>query len=296
MKVSQARRNRTADTEILKNGLRIFCVTVLILGISTTSSFAYTLKLRGSWNEYKSTHFIIYSHPSISNKYVREFTRTCERYYNLITERLGFNRFDFWLWEDRAKIFIYKSREEYLKETQRSEWSAASVHIRKNFINTFYFEEDFFDTILPHELTHIILREFIGLKTKAPLWFDEGVACANEEGSYLIYLLVTKGFAEKGICMSVSQMERITGAKELVVPSVFYPTAASLVIFLLENYKKRYFVEFCRELREGNTFYGAMNKVYGIEDAKNLNGKFLTFMRNKSYRDIVNSDSFSVEW
>ena len=96
--------------------------------------------------------------------------------------------------------------------------------------------------------------------------------------------------------MSVSQMERIGRAKELVVPSVFYPTAASLIIFLLENYKKRYFVEFCRELKEGNTFYGAMNKVYGIKGAKDLNGKFLTFMKNRSYWDIITNDSFSVEW
>ena len=269
----------------------ISCLLVFILVfISVTSSVA------SEWNEHKSTHFIIYYHPDISNQYIREFTRRCERYYGVITDRLGFTRFDFWLWEDRAKIFIYNTRDEYLKETGRAWWSGASVHIKKKHISTFYFEEGFFDVILPHELTHIILREFIGRNTKAPLWFDEGVACANEKDSYVKYLLVAKGLVEKGIYLSVPQLEKITDGKNLIVPNVFYATSASLIIFLLEDYKKRYFMEFCKELRDRNGFYKSMDKVYGIKDAEDLNVKFLRFLKSRSYEDIVNKESFNVEW
>ena len=157
-------------------GLQAVCVILLI-----ASSLGAGLR----WKEAKSEHFIISYRSGIPVDYVKEFTRKCERYYVLVTNRLGFNRFDFWLWEKRTKIFIYKTRADYLKATGRPGWSGSSVHVKKRFINTFYFEKGFFDTILPHELTHIILREFIGFKTEAPLWFDEGVASANEKDGYL---------------------------------------------------------------------------------------------------------------
>ena len=121
-------------------------VSIIILILSTFTCFCLvsTYTLKPEWNEYKSDHFIIHYHPGIPNKYIREFTRKCERYYHLLTERLGLRRFDYWTWEDRARIFIYESRQEYTKDRGRPERSMASVRIRKKFIDTFYFEENFF--------------------------------------------------------------------------------------------------------------------------------------------------------
>jgi len=273
---------------------RLF-VIIFILFSFAESSFGYSFKLKGEWNEYKSDHFIIYHHPSISAGYIREFVRECERYYRGITDRLGFNRFNFWLWDNRAKIFMYKTKEEYVKETGRPEWSGASVHVTKKTITTYYFEKDFFDTILPHELTHIIFREFIGRESKIPLWFEEGVACANEDGCYLKYFLVAKVMHSKGIYIPVRDLDKMT-SRTLITPKNFYSTAASLVIFLLEGYKKRSFVELCRELRDGRDFYGAIEKVYRIKGADDLNEKFIAFLKQKKYEDIVEGKDTSVDW
>ncbi|RKY41511.1 MAG: hypothetical protein DRP85_06120 [Candidatus Makaraimicrobium thalassicum] len=278
----------------------VLCLLVFILASGAApepvfSDISHAGMPKGEWEEHRSAHFILYYHPDIPDKYIREFTGKCERYYRLITDRLGFNRFDFWLWENRAKVFVYKTKEEYIKNTGRAEWSGASVRIKKKFISTFYFEGDFFDVILPHELGHIVLREFIGLKTEAPLWFDEGVACANEKDSLLRYFLITKGLVEQGLYLKVPNLEKIA-AGEIVVPNIFYPTAASLVMFLLEEYGKKRFVGFCKEMRDGKTFYGAMDKAYGIEDAEELNERFIVYMTNKSYEDIVERENFNVKW
>ena len=279
----------------MKTLVSCFLVFTLISVGFTYNSDAYSFKTNDGWKEYKSDHFIIYYNPSLPTDYIKEFTRKCELYYNLITNRLGFNRFDFWLWDNRARIFLHKTREEYLEYTERPEWSGGSVHIKERTINTFYFEKNFFDVMLPHELAHIILREFIGMDKQTPLWFDEGVASANERKGYAQYLLITKGFIDKGVFYAVPYIDNMSKV-EVKLPSLFYATAASLVIFLLEKHPKRYFVEFCRNLRDGTDFYEAMGKVYGIDNAEELNEKFLEFMSDRSYEEIIEKRSHNVEW
>lgn len=237
------------------------------------------------WQEYKSGHFVIYYHKEIPLEYIKEFSQKCERYYSVITGRLGFVRFNFWLWENRAKIFVYNTREDYAAETNRPEYSGASAHVKKKFIDTFYFEKGFFDNVLPHELSHIILREFIGTETKAPLWFDEGVACANEKSSPAKYLAPVKKLSEEGKFVSVSEMENTDQPAWL-----FYSTSASLVIFMLDTYNKNRFTEFCRELRDGKAFYAAMERVYGIKNDFKLTERFLAYLASKSNEEITGSD------
>jgi hypothetical protein len=145
------------------------------------------------------------------------------------------------------------------------------LHIRKKFINTYYFEKNFFENVLPHELTHIILREFIGADTEVPLWFEEGVACANEKDSFLKYLLPAKGFLQRQDPVSIAEIEQ----------------SRALGIFLLENYKRGSLVHLCWRLREKQDFYGAMDKVYGIKDAEALKEQFLLFLESETYGDIL---------
>jgi len=273
------------------------CAVIIALCVFTRPSFAYQNKpLKKDWDEHKNTHFIIYYHEDVPITYIREFSKRCEKYYDVITDRLGFNRFDFWLWENRAKIYIYKSKENYTRDTQRPFWSGGSVQIKKKIVSTFYGKEDFFVTMLPHELSHIMLREVIGHKASVPLWFDEGVACANEKDSYLKYFVKAKIFTERNVSMTVSELERIADSTELIVPSVFYAVSAALVIFLLEDYKKEKFVEFCKALGDRVKFYEAMEKSYDIKNPEELNDKFLLFLKNKKHEDIVNSNDYNVDW
>ena len=249
-------------------------ITVLIL-ISFTS-----LSLAGgdSWREYKSTHFIISYHPSIPDKYIREFSRKCEQYYQLIAERLGVRRFNYWSWDNRARVLIYSSRQELIKHKDWLEWTKALVYVRKKLIMTYCFEEELFDIVLPHEIAHIVLRELIGLEAKVPLWFEEGVACTNE-ADHQRYLAATKELFAQGAYLSVARLERVHNrATKSKAHTMFYPMAASLIIFLQENYNQQDFLQLCRELRDGNSFYKALNKVYGIKNAQDLQDKFLTYL------------------
>lgn len=255
----------------------LLCLALLLLCIWTPVA---ALELKGDWNKYTSEHFLIYSHPSIPNKYISEFTQKSERYYHQIRERLGFTRFNFWLWQDRAKVFIYQNRRDYLKNSSQPGWSAASVHTKKKLISTFYFEKDFFDTILPHELSHIILKEFVGFDTQLPLWFEEGVACVNEKDSLRRYLFLAQGLSRKKRMPSLAQIER--QSQRLDQPGAFYAASASLIIFLLEDHGRENFARLCRQLRDGNSFYASLARVYRIKDRVELETKFLAFLESKN--------------
>jgi len=273
-----------------------FMIIAFISSVFPPAGFSsYKNTAPEGWKEYKDAHFIIYSAPGIPDKYIRDFSRKCEKYYQLITDRLGFSRFNFWLWEDRATIYVYTTREAYIEGTGRKNWSGAYVQVREKIINTFYFEQNFFDVILPHELTHIVLREFVGLDAELPLWFDEGVACSNEKNSLPRYLLSAKDLIEKNGYIAVRKLSAVEG-NTLQDAKTFYSLAAALVIFLLEEYGKTRFMNLCKEIRDGQEFWDAVTRIYDFETPEDMDIEFLEYISEKNYQNIVNADSLSVDW
>ncbi|MEE8359440.1 MAG: hypothetical protein V3S04_00775 [Candidatus Omnitrophota bacterium] len=264
---------------------------IAFLLLSTLVSLSSSPSLASEWQEHKSDHFIVSYHPDVPVNYVKDFTRKCEKYYDKITYKLGFNRFDFWLWDDRAKIIVYKNAKEYAQGINAPAWTGAAVHAKSKKIVTFYYppgsseatasglptKEVFFNSVLPHEMAHIIFREFIGFDTPIPLWLDEGVACSNEKDAAKKFGYYAKELFKQGKAVTVSQLNRST--YQNIPPDVFYPFAATLTIFLLEELgHRRDFVEFCRELRDGTEFSEALRKVYRVESVEELDKKFATFL------------------
>ncbi|MDD5043014.1 MAG: hypothetical protein PHV40_05065, partial [Candidatus Omnitrophica bacterium] len=111
-----------------------------------------------AWNNIeKSKHYIIY-YQDAPAKYIRRLVREAERCYRDITGYLGFVRFDFWVWDNRCKIFLYPDAETYRSSTGALSWSRGHVRISTKEISTYIGQEMFFDTILPHEIGHIVFR------------------------------------------------------------------------------------------------------------------------------------------
>src|SRR4030042_4577876 len=114
-----------------------------------------------NWNISKSTHFIIY-YKEAPQRFIDQLIDKAEGYYNDIADNLGFRRYNFWLWDNRAKIYIYDDAETYQAATKQPAWSYGCANVQDKVISTFINSKVFFDTILPHETGHIIFREFIG--------------------------------------------------------------------------------------------------------------------------------------
>lgn len=94
------------------------------------------LSAEEGWRELKSSHFIIY-YDEAPRGFVDNVQEAAERYYTEILEDLGFQRYKVWSFDDRAKIYIYNDKNDYVEKGQMSGWSHGSAQSRTKEIRTF---------------------------------------------------------------------------------------------------------------------------------------------------------------
>ncbi|MDD5594761.1 MAG: peptidase MA family metallohydrolase [Candidatus Omnitrophica bacterium] len=251
----------------------------IILFLLTNSCYAQVSA--SYWSVKKSQHFIVYFQ-SASPGYVDELTNKAEEYYNSIVTELGFTRFDdFWTWDKRCKIYLYPSAKEYQHATGRPSWSGGSANIVERRIDTFLYEKDFMQTVLPHEMGHLIFREFVGYRTSLPLWLDEGIASFQEQSSRDERIITVQGLVASGLFIPLDRLTMIE-ANNLMMPNVFYGESVSIIDFLLKKYGRDKFVDFCRELRDSKEWKMSLGKVYGFKDIDDMNSEWIKYLLSDS--------------
>ena len=235
-----------------------------------------------AWHDEKSEHFIVY-YQDVPLEYVRKIIKESEKYYNSITEELGFMRYEgFWTWDSRAKIYLFNTKSDYSRTSGRSEWSAAHTDVITREIFCYMDMENLLNIILPHELGHIIFREFVGFERELPLWLDEGVVSFLEKRKRGERLRITKNLLRTRSFMTLKDLEK--GRRGFVtMPGIFYAEAASIIEFLIEAYGQPKFLKFCKklsELRKDQNWFVAFKEVYKFKDLEDMNNKWIGFLSN----------------
>ncbi len=217
------------------------------------------------WREQKSDHFIVY-YADAKEDFVTQAALKAEEYYKSITEELGFTRYNFWLWDNRAKIYIYNDAEDYQVRTGKPSWSGGVAYYHEKVIETYPWAQGFFQSLLPHELGHIIFREFIGAESNAPVWLDEGVAMYQEK--YRMKNIRTKLLEaidqNKLIPLNKLSEMNIMFVKDKDVVDLYYTEAISVVDYLITHFGKDNFVRLCKALKERKTFDQAIEESYKV--------------------------------
>jgi len=259
--------------------MRAFLIFITSLFIFSEACLAQTNT--GSWKIEKSEHFIIYSRTA-SPEYVAEVLHKAERYYLSITEELGFTRFDkFWTWENRAVIYLFTDAEEYKNITNNPGWSGAGTNVYERKIYTFVNMKNFFDVILPHEIGHIVFREFVGYAKPLPLWLDEGVACYLEKSQRADRLRTAKALVRSKIFMQIEELQTVNKMYLLIMPDIFYAESASIIEFLISVYGNEKFIDFMRRLRDlrvDQSWEVALVGAYQFRDINELNVRWMNFL------------------
>lgn len=233
------------------------------------------------WHSEKSTHFIVY-YKEAQIKFVHQVIEKAEEYYRSIAENLGFTRYNFWLWDKRAKLYIYDDAEDYQKCTGKPSWSGGAAYYHEKVIETFPWAQGFFQSLLPHELGHIIFREFVGEQTNAPVWLDEGVAMFQEKAKRFNLKSKLLSALEQKKLLPLNKLSELNIAfvndKEMV--ELYYVEALSVVDYLINKFGKDNFVELCHALKERKTFDQAINDSYRVfKDLEDLNKAWLRHIK-----------------
>jgi len=237
--------------------------------------------LAEDWRELKGEHFLIYY---IQDRgFAKKVLSRAEKYYDKIASDLGYSRYDnFWSWENRVKIYIYGSQEDFLSASGiELEWPMGMADYKKKEIRSFRWSEGFLDSLLPHEMTHLIFRDFVGFTGEIPLWLDEGVAQWEEKGRKKEAKRIVRGLIGDGKYIPLSALMSMDIRKEpdAEVSYKFYAQSVSLVAFFCEKYGSSKFRLFCRQLRDGKTMDEALSHIYvnSINDTEELEKKWLEY-------------------
>ncbi|MFA5099655.1 MAG: hypothetical protein WC547_02085 [Candidatus Omnitrophota bacterium] len=254
-----------------------------------------------NWQELKDEHFIVHympasassslvsSQPQMStDSFARQVLFEAERYYQRIALELGYARSsEFWTWDKRVKIYIYSNRETYQASGNYPPWSEGMADYKKKAILSFAGSASFVDSILPHEIAHLVFRDFVGLRGDIPLWLDEGVAqWAEEKKTPQVKSLVKLMFLKDSLLtlddMMKLDIRTIVHKNNVYIrPTItrqgdrgvlfltgdalvnsYYMEAASLVSFMIDKYGSMEFSNFCRQLRDGKSVEDAVKNVY----------------------------------
>ncbi|MFA6350228.1 MAG: peptidase MA family metallohydrolase [Candidatus Omnitrophota bacterium] len=261
--------------------MRLITVLICLFLFSPLDSYAQANS--STWSTRKSDHFIVY-YQSAPLEYVDQVLRRAEGYYNSITDDLGFTRFqDFWTWDKRTKMYFYNNRADYQKYSKQPEWSAAGTNIISREVYSFVNMDNFFDVILPHELGHIIFREFIGFERRLPLWLDEGIVSYLEKQFRAERLLIAQRLVDTKSFMPLDELV-LQKKGSILMPEIFYAESASIIEFLVHKEGKEKFLEFCRHLRQlrrDQQWTDALYDVYGFRSLSEMDVKWQEFLRTR---------------
>lgn len=239
------------------------------------------------WKEKRSEHFIIY-YDQFNRDFLDKLARQAERLYTRITDNLGYMRYDYWTWDNRAKFYIYNNKEDYLNGTGQPGWSEGAADTYNKIIMTYYGASNiFFNTVLPHELGHLMFREFVGFGVSVPLWFEEGVASMQEVLTDELIRHAARSRVKNAIRNKT--FIPLTGLSEMAVRDegdelkvrMFYDEALMAIFFLMDEFGRDGFVRLCRKIRDGAGFKEAVSSIYRVDSLEALNERFVKYISNE---------------
>jgi hypothetical protein len=221
--------------------------------------------------ELPGTHFIV--------RYVLPYQRSeaagilarAEECYSRVSRDIGFSRYtDFWTWDKRVRIILFPDQTGYARFTGQSQWSKGyasrnSLFFRDRVIVTYSGQGEMASAILPHEIAHLVLWDLLGDRAdRVPVWFEEGVAQLEEQGSRQAVQSAVVPMVAAGRQIPFEVFNGLTPSelKDDAQVAVFYAQSLSVVVFLIEKYGQDAFYRLSKELGAGMGLEAALVKVY----------------------------------
>lgn len=237
------------------------------------------------WQTMKSRHFIVNYRIEVPEDFVNTVVESSEDSYKAVIGNLGISWYQSWAWEDPINLYIYKDQDDYVNNGGQAGWSHGASLIGSKTIRTFPSDEGFFDSLLPHELGHIILHEYLGKYVLVPLWFDEGVAMYQEKAKRIGANKIVKEAILNGQFIPLTQLTdmRLYMNSDRKTVELFYAESASILNFMINELGSSHFYKLCAELKENTPFETAITKIYMyINNLEMLNKKWVTYLKELS--------------
>jgi len=198
-------------------------------------------------------------------------------------------------WRPRCEIRVYPNAEAYAKGTGRDISTPAHSSIASDGrrivgrrIDCRQDDPHFVRSILPHELTHVIVHPLF-LPGKAPRWADEGMATvaehAEKRGRYEVVL--RRALAANGT-IPLSDLLRMRDYPSGDRLNLFYAQSGSLVEFFLSRRGREDLLALARA-EAGASFRKELARRYGIVGVESLTSLWKAWVRKRSADSAIKS-------
>jgi hypothetical protein len=186
------------------------------------------------------------------------------------------------VWNPRCDIYLFATADDYSRETKTTARSpghstmsidCGRVVARRIDLHVDYPET--FNSVLPHEATHVILAGRFDVPV--PRWADEGMAVLTEPPNRVDrYLRNLPRQDQDHLLFGVGQLMQLHDYPDARSVDPFYTQSVSLVDFLSKEKGPRQFTAFLRDgLHDG--YESALRKHYHIENFGELERRWRAF-------------------
>ena len=118
---------------------------------------------------------------------------------------------------------------------------------------------------IAHELTHLVIHQVtLNPYNEIPTWLDEGLAMRSEGPLSVSFSLYLDRAIAEGSLISVQSLSSPFSAYADEA-SLSYAQSYSLVEFIIDSYGQGKMFELLNAFKEGSTYDGALEKVYGFD-------------------------------
>ncbi|MBA7565701.1 hypothetical protein ES708_07386 [subsurface metagenome] len=216
---------------------------------------------RYSWHSLTEGEVTIYWYKG-NDSFAREIMLSAQQALARLAEDTGAEL------EKPAKLYIYANTQDLRGAMiYPQEWTGGVAFTRYGIIAIGIAPDklDWGKRAIAHELTHLVIHQMtLNPYNDLPTWLDEGLAM-HTEGilglEYTAYL--NKAIAEKSLISVRSLSSPFSAYAEQSYLS--YAQSYSLVDFLISKYGQTRMLELLLTFREGSSYDGALEKVYGFD-------------------------------
>ena len=259
--------------------LKLIVISILSFYLIQCAAFSedYNRKSRGDlqydWTKEETWHFRIY-YRNADRKYIEELKDKAERYYWKLDNEVGLMHLQW-----KGKIYVYDNKEDYMTYTGQPEWSLGCANVEKSTIKSFSGCKGFFTNILPHELGHLVLHEYLGGRN-VPLCLHEGVAQYLEETkARRNFKNVIKRALQKESFFPLAELFDITSSELAAMEEndirVFYAESVGIVEYLIRKHGTIDFSRFLQRLKESGDLQSALRWGFDYNSISELNEEWL---------------------
>lgn len=220
---------------------------------------------REKWIDLETANCIVYYK---TTEQAKQVAKRVEDTLARVTDQLEYTGLD---WHrDKCKVFVFDNAaawDEFVKESgATTEWADGFAYgpLREIYVHAGDGKR-MLDTVLPHELTHVIHREYVREGTPLPLWLLEGLACANEFAGKDRRFGMARSALATGKLIPLNHLTAFRNYPRGEAVGLYYAESLTLVEFILDRFGHEGLAQLHKKLRGTEEFDKLVKRAFKMD-------------------------------